>query len=1085
KPWEQNDRIGKLFLTESLGTCSSSISKSSKSTIIDSATITLPTEKDWSDIVTPVKDQGQCGSCVIFSTTAALESALLKQKKGTFDISEQYSLSCLMPQTLCQTGTQISSYLEPLKSTGTSQELSQYPYIAPSLGNCNAAGKFLTPYNFSFKANSFEKVGIESADDLKATLVKYGPVVGSLMVHSSFQDYTTGLYRPNSYDSRSGGHAILIVGYSDAIGGFKVKNSWGTDWGDKGFFWIAYDQVGGQSDFGTRGGGVFAITDASAPDVAPTYVINSSNVNPSSGKSGSSFQFNATLNMDLPSDWKVKIDLGTGILSQMSGFRTDYSLSRNLTNVGTYTYKIGIYDSRDILQGVISSGTYTVETAAPVVTTTGYTKIANDGSVLSDNATLGSNPRDWACTKDNKTGLIWEVKTDDGGLRDKDWTYSWYKPVGDNGGDVGYQNKGSCKGSECDTYAFTNALNKQGLCGATDWRMPTIDELKGLLRTTSTMNQPLNIKLYIDPNYFPNSNLWFWSSSPSDNGNIYAWGVYFYGGYSNSYGSKFLDNFVRLVRNSSNSPIVNPTPTPVIVTTVTNVAPTLKLISNSPDAVVPAPVPNYNVGVSYNVTVQANDTDGNLKSVDIDWGDGAKESSAQSNGGVQIPFTHTYNSAGTYTWKVIAYDLNGLTSNSVSKTLRVENPSVPVVAGFAAPKLLTPENNAYLPLKKSMIFTWEKANQATKYQIIFAADSNFSSYDKVKNKCLNTQTCFTYTVASTSYALNANHAMVKTEGVQYYWQVQSLNKTQRSASSEIRTFTVGTPKPAIPPEIVKVSPTYQNVLGKQMSFTANLNVSFPQNFYSVKVSIDDGDFQTMSMAVTDTQFIYNFYPTEIGDHHFTVAIFDNDGVIIDTLGDDFTVISGGDNPPIVVNPIPVTPVVVNPPVSNSGYTKIANNGSMLPDSAKLGNASTDWTCTKDNKTGLIWEVKTTDGGLRDSAKTYTWNQGNDFASSVNGQRLCGFSNWRLPTKGELEGLVYCSDGKTKALGKDESGYICTGSPTKPTINATYFPNTKENWFWSSSPYANGSGNAWGVTTSSGGSYGYYRDYYGNVRLVRG
>lgn len=266
-----------------LGTCSSSISKSSKSTIIDSATITLPTEKDWSDIVTPVKDQGQCGSCVIFSTTAALESALLKQKKGTFDISEQYSLSCLMPQTLCQTGTQISSYLEPLKSTGTSQELSQYPYIAPSLGNCNAAGKFLTPYNFSFKANSFEKVGIESADDLKATLVKYGPVVGSLMVHSSFQDYTTGLYRPNSYDSRSGGHAILIVGYSDAIGGFKVKNSWGTDWGDKGFFWIAYDQVGGQSDFGTRGGGVFAITDASAPDVAPTYVINSSNVNPSPG----------------------------------------------------------------------------------------------------------------------------------------------------------------------------------------------------------------------------------------------------------------------------------------------------------------------------------------------------------------------------------------------------------------------------------------------------------------------------------------------------------------------------------------------------------------------------------------------------------------------------------------------------------------------------------------------------------------------------------------------------------------------------------------------------------------------------------
>ena len=348
---------------------------------------------------------------------------------------------------------------------------------------------------------------------------------------------------------------------------------------------------------------------------------------------------------------------------------------------------------------------------------------------------------------------------------------------------------------------------------------------------------------------------------------------------------------------------------------------------------------------------------------------------------------------------------------------------------------------------------------------------------------MNTKTCFTYTVASTSYALNANHAMVKTEGSTYFWQVQSLNKTQRSSSSEIRTFTAGTPKPAIPPEIVKVSPTSQNVLGKQMSFTATLNTSFPENLYSVKVNIDDGDFQTMS-AVTGTQFTYNFYPTELGDHHFTIALFDKDGVIIDTLGDDFSVISGGDNPPIVVNPIPVTPVVVNPPVSNFGYTKIANNGSTLPDSAKLGNASTDWGCTKDNKTGLIWEVKTTDGGLRDSAKRYTWDKGNDFATSVNSQSLCGSSNWRLPTKGELEGLVYCSDGKTKTLGKDESGYICTGSRTAPTINTTYFPNTQSNWFWSSSPDAVSSNLAWGVGFNGGSSDYGVKSGNGFVRLVR-
>ncbi len=48
-----------------------------------------------------------------------------------------------------------------------------------------------------------------------------------------------------------------------------------------------------------------------------------------------------------------------------------------------------------------------------------YTKIANDGSELSADAILGTNPKNWACTKDNKTGLTWEVKTDDDGLRDK------------------------------------------------------------------------------------------------------------------------------------------------------------------------------------------------------------------------------------------------------------------------------------------------------------------------------------------------------------------------------------------------------------------------------------------------------------------------------------------------------------------------------------------------------------------------------------------------------------------------------------------------------------------------------------------
>ncbi len=160
---------------------------------------------------------------------------------------------------------------------------------------------------------------------------------------------------------------------------------------------------------------------------------------------------------------------------------------------------------------------------------------------------------DWACTKDNKTGLTWEVKTDDGGLRHIFWVYSWYKPSGDNGGDVGYTDIDKSLGepncstqNNCNTDAFTNAVNAKGLCGKKDWRVPTKDELGGLLTTTSTINQPINYNLFIDANYFPNTNYYYWSSSPGTYDSSIAWYVGFMSGNSYYY-VKYYGNSVRLV----------------------------------------------------------------------------------------------------------------------------------------------------------------------------------------------------------------------------------------------------------------------------------------------------------------------------------------------------------------------------------------------------------------------------------------------------------------------------------------------------------------------------------------------------------
>ena len=155
-----------------------------------------------------------------------------------------------------------------------------------------------------------------------------------------------------------------------------------------------------------------------------------------------------------------------------------------------------------------------------------FTKISGTGQALAANATS------WSCVKDNVTGLMWEVKTDDNGLHDKDWTYSWYEPDNTkNGGSIGAQNGGSCGStSNCDTYAYVQAVNVSGWCGYKDWRMPTRDELSGIAALD-------RVNPAIDSNYFPNTiSNWFWSSSVSASNNNDAWYVDFSHGYDDTHG---------------------------------------------------------------------------------------------------------------------------------------------------------------------------------------------------------------------------------------------------------------------------------------------------------------------------------------------------------------------------------------------------------------------------------------------------------------------------------------------------------------------------------------------------------------------
>src|SRR3989338_1439978 len=99
------------------------------------------------------------------------------------------------------------------------------------------------------------------------------------------------------------------------------------------------------------------------------------------------------------------------------------------------------------------------------------TRINQDGSV-NDGSDYVKKP--WACVRDNQSGLVWEVKSNEHGLQNINNTYSWYDPdEKTNGGFDGKANGGACTGSNCDTDSYIKAVNAKKLCGLNDWYLPS------------------------------------------------------------------------------------------------------------------------------------------------------------------------------------------------------------------------------------------------------------------------------------------------------------------------------------------------------------------------------------------------------------------------------------------------------------------------------------------------------------------------------------------------------------------------------------------------------------------------------------
>lgn len=196
----------------------------------------LPATLDWRDHggnwVTPIRDQGQCGSCWAFATAGVLESLvkITNNIKTDFDLSEQTLVSCSGAGN-CG-GGYLNKAADFVRRTGIPAE-SCFPYSAAD-EKCVPCASWMSK---TVKITSYSSYSNKSIAILETALQK-GPIASAMDIYSDFYDYKSGIYQRTAGSTYKGGHGVVIVGYNHTAGYWICKNSWGTGWGEDGFFRI-------------------------------------------------------------------------------------------------------------------------------------------------------------------------------------------------------------------------------------------------------------------------------------------------------------------------------------------------------------------------------------------------------------------------------------------------------------------------------------------------------------------------------------------------------------------------------------------------------------------------------------------------------------------------------------------------------------------------------------------------------------------------------------------------------------------------------------------------------------------------------
>jgi len=200
---------------------------------------TVPASVDWvsAGAVTPVKDQGQCGSCWSFSSTGAMEGAYFNKHHDLQSMSEQNFVDCDNLKSGgrdhgCNGGLMDNAFSWATKNGGICTETA-YPYTSGTTkteGTCHDSCK-----NSAFAPVSYTDVTPNSDSAMMSALAQQTVAIAIEADQSSFQLYKSGVFTGTCGTNLD--HGVLAVGYGTDSGTdfYKVKNSWGTSWGESGY----------------------------------------------------------------------------------------------------------------------------------------------------------------------------------------------------------------------------------------------------------------------------------------------------------------------------------------------------------------------------------------------------------------------------------------------------------------------------------------------------------------------------------------------------------------------------------------------------------------------------------------------------------------------------------------------------------------------------------------------------------------------------------------------------------------------------------------------------------------------------------